>query len=76
MILTEKLQKYQEKIAGKIDKYEYLTSEDILTSNQRRIIEQAEFAYKRLGKALEKPIEKQTGVVKSLKAFNKIDKLK
>ena len=27
--------------SGKIDKYEYLTSEEILPSNQRQIIEQA-----------------------------------
>ena len=31
--------------SGKIHKYEYLTSEDILTSNQQQIIEQAKFTY-------------------------------
>ena len=40
--------------SGKIDKYEYLTDEEILPSNQGQIIEQAEFAYSYLGKALEK----------------------
>ena len=30
--------------SGKIDKYEYLTGEEILPSNQRQIIEQAKFA--------------------------------
>ena len=31
--------------SGKIHKYEYLTSEDILPSNQQQIIEQAKFTY-------------------------------
>ena len=37
---------------GKIDKYEYLTSEDILPSNQTQIIEQAKFTYSPLKKLL------------------------
>ena len=40
--------------SGKIDKYEYLTSEDILPSNKQQIIEQAKFTYSPLGKAFEK----------------------
>ena len=40
--------------SGKIHKYEYLTGEDILTSNQQQIIEQARFTYSPLGKAFEK----------------------
>ena len=36
--------------SGKIDKYEYLTDEEILLSNQQLIIEQAKFAYSPLGK--------------------------
>ena len=40
--------------SGKIDKYEYLTVEEILSSNQQQIIEQAKFAYSPLGKAFEK----------------------
>ena len=43
--------------SGKIHKYEYLTGEDILPSNQQQIIEQAKFTYSPLGKALEKQIE-------------------
>ena len=31
--------------SGNIDKYEYLTSEEILPSNQQQIIEQAKFTY-------------------------------
>ena len=48
--------------SGKIDKYEYLTGEDMLRPDQRRVIEQPEFAYSPLGKAFEKQtktIEKQ-----------------
>ena len=46
--------------SGKIDKYEYLTGEEILSSNQRQIFEQAKFTYSPLGKAL----EKQTKTIK------------
>ena len=40
--------------SGKIDHYEYLKGEEILPSNQRQIIEQAEFTNSPLGKAFEK----------------------
>ena len=40
--------------SGKIDKYEYLTGEQILPSNQQQIIQQAKFNYSPLGKAFEK----------------------
>ena len=40
--------------SDKIDKYEYLTGEEILPSNQQQIIEQAKFTYSPLGKAFEK----------------------
>ena len=40
--------------SSKIDKYEYLTDEEILPSDERRIIEQAKFTYSSLGKAFEK----------------------
>ena len=40
--------------SGKIDKYEYLTGEEILPSNQQQIIEQAKFTYSPLGKVFEK----------------------
>ena len=43
--------------SGKIHKYEYLTGEDILPSNQQQIIEQAKFTYSTLGKAFEKQIK-------------------
>ena len=40
--------------SGKIDKYEFLTGEEILPSNQQQIIQQAKFTYSPLGKAFEK----------------------
>ena len=43
--------------SGKIHKYEYLTGEDILPSNQQQITEQAKFTYSSLGKAFEKQIK-------------------
>ena len=43
--------------SGKIDKYEYLTGEKILPSNQQQIIQQAKFTYSPLGKAFEKQIK-------------------
>ena len=59
--------------SGKIHKYEYLTGEDILPSNQQQIIEQAKFTYSPLGKAFEKQIktiedqgQKQVEVLKDL----------
>ena len=41
----------------KIDKYEYLTDEEILPSDQSRIIEQGKFAHSSLGKTFEKQIK-------------------
>ena len=37
-------------LSGKIDNYEYLTSEEILPFNRRQIIEQAKSAYSPLEK--------------------------
>ena len=60
--------------SGKLDKYEYLTGEEILPSNQQQIIQQAKFDYSLLGKAIEKQIktikdqgEKQVVALESLK---------
>ena len=59
--------------SDKIDKYEYLTGEDILPSDQSRITEQAKFTYSPLGKAFEKQIktieDQGTKQVESLKAL-------
>ena len=42
--------------SGKLNKYEYLTGEDILPSAQQQIIEQTKFTYSPLGKAFDKQI--------------------
>ena len=64
--------------SGKLDKYKYLTGEEILPSNQQQIIQQAKFNYSPLGKALEKQVktikdqgEKQVVAVESLKPADK-----
>ena len=44
--------------SGKIDKYEYLTDDEILPSDQSRIIEQAKFTYSPLSKTFEKQVKK------------------
>ena len=49
-----------------MDKYEYLTGEEILSSNQRQIIEQAK----------QKTDKKQVGTIKSLDLSNKKNQLK
>ena len=69
--------------SGKLDKYEYLTGEEILPSNQQQIIQQAKFNYSPLGKAIEKQIKtiKDQGKIqvkaiqdnKQLVNFNKDD---
>ena len=63
--------------SGKLDKYEYLTGEEILPSNQQQIIQQAKFNYSPLGKALEKQIktikdqgEKQVKVIQDKQIVN------
>ena len=43
--------------SGEIHKYEYLSCEDILPSNQQQIVQQAKFNYSPLGKAFEKQIK-------------------
>ena len=65
--------------SGKLHKYEYLTGEDILPSNQQQIIEQTKFTYSPLGKAFDKQIKtiedqgkKQVDALNTLKSDNKI----
>ena len=48
--------------SGKMDKYEYLKSEEILSPDKRRVTEQVKFTYSPLGKAF----EKQTKTIKEL----------
>ena len=56
-ILREKQQKCQHYRQVKIDKYEYLTGEEILPSDQSRITEQEKFTYSPLVKAFEKQVK-------------------
>ena len=51
--INRKAVKISALLSGKIRKYEYLTGEDILPSNQQQIIELAKFTYSPLGKAFE-----------------------
>ena len=52
--------------SGKLDKYEYLTGEELLPSNQQQIIQQAKFNYSPLGKAFEKQIKTIKGQGKAI----------
>ena len=63
-------------MTGKIDKYEYITGEDIFPSNQRQMIKQSKFGYSPVGKAFKKQTEKQIIAIKSLGPSNKKDELK
>ena len=62
--------------SGKIDKYEYLTGEEILNSALSQIIQQAKLTYPPLGKSFEKQTEKQVDALKSMNLLNKINELK
>ena len=59
----------------KIDKYEYFTGEEILPSDQSRIIKQAKFTYFPLGKAFDKQIktikDQEEKQIKTLKDHGK-----
>ena len=43
--------------SNELRKFEYLTGQEILPSNQKQVIEQAKFSYSPLGKAFEKQIK-------------------
>ena len=55
--INRKAAEISAKSSGKLHKYEYLTGEDILPSNQQQIIDQAKFTYSPLGKGFEKQIK-------------------
>ena len=68
--------------SGKLHKYEYLTGEDILPSNQQQIIEQTKFTYCPLGKAFDKQIKtiedqgkKQVDALEKLKSKEEIKRI-
>ena len=60
--------------SGKIDKYEYLTGEEILPAGKQQMIEQAKFTYSPLGKAFEKQTKTiEDKVEKQIKAIQDND---
>ena len=68
--------------SGKIDKYEYLTGEEILPSNQQKITEQTAFTYSPLGKTFKKQTktiedqgEKQIKAIQDKRPIKSIEKL-
>ena len=62
--------------SAKIDKYEYLTGEEILFSNRNQIIKKPNLqAYSPSQKALGKETEKQVDALESLNLSNDIDEL-
>ena len=61
--------------SGKIHKDEYLTGEDILSSNQRQIIEQTEFTGKSFWKTNKNNWRSREKQVKALKTKAIADKL-
>ena len=72
--IDRKVAEISAKSSGKLHKYEYLTGEAILPSNQQQIIQQAKFTYSPLGKAFKKQIKtiedqgkKQIDALESLK---------
>ena len=67
---------------GKIYEYEYLTDEEVLPPDQRRVIEQAKFAYSPLRKSFEKQIKtienqeiKQFEALKHLKPEEELESI-
>ena len=55
--INRKVAKISTLSSGKIDKYEYLTGEELLPSNQQQTIEKVKFTFSPLGKAIEKQIK-------------------
>ena len=72
--INKKVAKISVLSSGKTDKYEYHNGDEILPSDQSRIIERPKFTYSSLGKAFEKQIKrvedrgiKQVQALKALK---------
>ena len=62
--------------SGKIDKYSYLTGEEILPSNKKQITEQAKFTYTPLIKAFKKQTKEQVKAIKDLNISDETNQLK
>ena len=77
--INRKAAEISAKSSGKLHKYEYLTGEEILPSNQQQIIEQAKLTYSPLGKDFKKQIktiedqgQKQVNALNTLKSNNQL----
>ena len=77
--INRKAAEISAKSSGKLYKYEYLTGEEILPSNQQQIIEQAKLTYSPLGKDFKKQIktiedqgQKQVNALNTLKSNNQL----
>ena len=77
--INRKAAEISAKSSGKLHKYEYLTGEEILPSNQQQIIEQAKLTYSPLGKDFKKQIktieyqgQKQVDALNTLKSNNQL----
>ena len=62
--------------SGSINNYEYLTSEEILHSNENQIIEQAKFTYSSLENTFKEQTQELVKAMKDLNNFDKINELK
>ena len=68
--ITREAAKISALSSGKVNKYKYLIGEEILPSDQSRMIEQAKFTDSSLGKAFEKQIKEiENNVRKQIKAI-------
>ena len=77
--INRKAAEISAKSSGKLHKYEYLTGEEILPSNQQQIIEQAKLTYSPLGKDFKKQIktiedqgQKQVDALNTIKSNNQL----
>ena len=57
--INRKAEKISALSSGKIEQYEYLAGEEIQPSDQRRVIQQANFTYFPLGKAFQQQTKKR-----------------
>ena len=62
--------------SNKFNKYEYLTGEQILPSNQKQMIEQTKFTYSPLGKAFAKQIKIKAKPIKAIQNQGKVKTIK
>ena len=65
--------------SGKVNKYEYVTGEEVMPPHQSKVIEQAKFAYSPLGKAFknkQKQLKNKEKTSLSFRSFKTKEKIK